>query len=130
MRLAKKRLIILTSIVCTVLVLWFLILGKIKATNFLSPFLGNVPKSKEDLAEAGKDVLGTAEEAAASKNAQKILEESSKFFETSEVTEPLRQMRETVIQRINETIESIKELPEREIKTIKKEVCKQWMEEE
>lgn len=104
--MAKKGLIILTSAVLVVLVFWFLVLGKIK-----------IPKSKEELAEAGKDVLGTAEEVA-----------TSKFFETSEVTEPLRQMRETVMEKINETITSIRELPEREIMTIKKEVCKQWLE--
>ena len=118
LKLSKKRLIILTSVVCTVLFFWFLIFGKIKAKELLNPFIGKIPKSKDDLAKMGESVLGTAEETAV-----------SKFFETSEVTEPLRQAREVIIQRINETVESIKELPDREVKRIKKEVCKQWMEE-
>jgi len=129
-QLAKKWLIILTSAVCTILVFWFFVFGKIKTKELLNPFIGKIPKTKDDLAKIGEDVLGAAEEVTASKNAQKILQEGSKIFETSEITEPLRQAREVIIQRINEVVESIKELPEKEIKNIKKEVCKQWLEEE
>lgn len=128
-KLAKKGLTILISVTCTVLFLWFILLGKVRLGQTLASFLTKAPKSSVDLKDIGKNVLGTAEEAATSQNAQKILENGANFFENSSVTEPLRKMRENIIQKIAETIENIKELPEREVKTIKKEVCKQWLEE-
>ena len=126
-RLAKKILAILASVACTVLFLWFVVLGKIRAQKILSPLLNKVPKNTEELKETGKNVLGTAEGAATSQNAQKVLEESAKFFETSTFTEPIRQIRENIILKVSETIETIRELPEREINTVKREVCKQWL---
>ncbi len=127
MRLAKKVLAILASVVCTVLFLWFVVLGKVRAQQLLNPFLGKVPKNSEELKESGKNILGTAESAATSQNAQKVLEESANFFETSTLTEPIRQMRENIILKVSETIETIRDLPEREINTVKREVCKQWL---
>jgi len=122
-----RVLIFFPSFLIASLVLYFFISGKLKKDN--SPILKErVPNEK--LAEIEEKVLGVVEEATSSNIPSKILEKTSGFFETSELTLPLRQVREIVIQRINETIESIKEIPEKEIKNIKKEVCKQWLEEE
>lgn len=127
MRLAKKVLAILASVTCTVLFLWFVVLGKIRAQQLLNPFLNKIPKNPEELKEKGENILGTAESAATSQNAQEVLKEGAKFFETSTFTEPIRQMRENIILKVSETIETIRELPEREINTVKREVCKQWL---
>lgn len=130
LRLVKKGLTFLASLVIVFLVLWFLVLGKIRAQQLLSPLLSKVPKNPDDLKEAGKNVLGTAEEAATSENAQKILKEGINFLETSSLVEPIRVLKENLTQKAVETIETIKELPEREVRTIKREVCKQWLEED
>lgn len=130
LRLAKKGLVTLASVIGIVLVFWFVILGKIRAQQLLAPLLNKLPKSSEELKETGKDVLGTAEEAATSENAQKVLQEGVKFFETSTFTEPVRILKESLVQKVAETIATIKELPERQVRTIKREVCRQWLEED
>jgi len=126
----KKIFFALLSFVGVLLIFWFLVLGKIRAEQLLKPLLSRIPKSSSDLKEVGSDVLGTAEEAATSENAQKVLQEGAKFFETSVFTEPLRILKENLNQRIVETVETIRELPAKEVRTIKKEVCKQWLEED
>jgi len=126
----KKIFFVLLSFAGVLLIFWFLILGKIRAEQLLKPLLSRIPRSSSDLKEVGSSVLGTAEEAATSENAQKVLQEGVKFFETSVFTEPLRILRENLNQRIVETVETIRELPAKEVRTIKKEVCKQWLEED
>jgi len=129
-KLIRRVFWIFISVFGTGLFLWFILLGKIRATQILAPFLSNVPKNQEELKEAGKNVLGTAESAATSQNAQQILEKGADFFETSKLTEPIRQLRESITQKLVETIETIREIPAREVRTVKREVCKQWLEED
>ena len=128
LKLAKKGLVILISVVGTVLFLWLVLLSKVRLGQTLASFFAKAPKSSVDLMDIGKNVLGTAEEVATSKNAQKILESGANFFETSTLIEPVKILRENLVQKVAETIETIRELPEKEVRTIKREVCKQWLE--
>ena len=124
-----KILIFFISAVATVLVIWFLLLGKIKLSGLILPWVNHIPKSQAELSEKAKNVLGVAEEAATSENAHKVLQQGAQFFESSSFTEPIRDVREAVKQRLNETLENLKQIPEKEINSIKKDVCQQWQEE-
>jgi len=116
----------LASLAGVVLILGIVFVGGVKAKQLLSPYLGNVPKNRQELTQAEVNVLGIAEEAIKSQDPGKILGLGTKFIESSSLAEPIRELRETIEKRIYETIESVKSLPAREIQTVKREVCKQW----
>ena len=91
--------------------------------------MGKVAGTK-NVDEAEEKILGATKGVFSSENTQKVLNEGTKILENSFVGESVKTIQETVNQKFTEIIETIKNLPEQEVKRIKKEVCKQWMEEE
>lgn len=125
----KKVFLGFVSFLVLVAIGWFLFFGKIKAWEFLSPLIGKVPKDEAKLTQYTEDVLGKAVDAAKGGNLKKAVEKGSDLFESSQYAEPARVIREDVVQRIDEVIRSVKELPAKEVQIIKQQVCKQWFEE-
>lgn len=108
---------------------WFLFFGKVKAWEFLSPLIGKVPKDEAKMTQYTEDVLGKAAKAVKGGGFKKAAEKGSDFFESSQYAEPARVIREDVVQRVDEIIQSVKELPAKEVQIIKQQVCKEWFEE-
>lgn len=125
----KKAFLGLLSAVGLFLVIWLLFFSKIKAGELLAPLLKKIPKDESALSNITEDILGRAVESVNSKNIKIIKEKGSEFFESSEYAEPAREIREEIINKVEEVIESAKELPAKEIKIIKRQVCKEWFEE-
>lgn len=125
----KKVFLSLLSAVGLFLVVWLLFFSKIKAGELLAPLWKKIPKDESALSKITEDILGKAVESVNSENIKIIKEKGSEFFENSEYAEPARVIREDVTQRINEVIQSVKELPAKEVQIIKQQVCKQWFEE-
>ena len=42
----------------------------------------------------------------------------------------MRDLRENIKKKIEDTVENAKDLPAQEIKTIQREICKEWLKEE
>lgn len=124
----KSALFLLSGVSFTGLV-WALVFGKIKATELLSPLLKKLPQNESELVKITENVLGSTMEKIKKEEVKKTVQKGSEVFEQSEYTQPVREMRENVKKRIDETIESIKELPAQEIKNIKQQVCREWLEE-
>lgn len=120
----------LVSGLALVLILWLLFFGKIKAWEWLSPLWNKIPKDEIGLIKTTEDILGEAAEKLKDGTVKKAAEKGSEVFESSEYTGPARDIRETVKQRVNEVVLSVKELPAQEIEIIKRQVCKEWFEEE
>ncbi len=120
----------LVSGLAFVVIAWLLFYGKVKAVGFFSPLLGKVPRNESGLIKATEDVLGTAMEKVKGENVQKAVQKGSELFETSDYAEPARDMRDEVKRKIDETIESAKDLPAKEVKHIQVQVCKEWLGEE
>lgn len=120
----------LISGLALVFILWLLFFGKIKAQAWLTPLWNKIPKDETGLIKTTEDVLGEAASKLKDGTVQKAAEKGSEIFESSEYAEPARDIRETVKQRVNEVVLSVKELPAREINVIKRQVCKEWFEEE
>jgi len=74
-----------------------------------------------------EEVLNSAVSKVKGENVQQAVEKSSEFFEESKYAEPAREIRDDVKERIDEVVTSAKELPAKELKTIQREVCKQWL---
>lgn len=125
----KKALLSLISATGLLLIIWLLFFGKIKAGEILAPLLKKIPKDESALSNITEDILGKAIESVNSENIKKVQEKGSEFFENSEYAEPAREIREEIINRVEEMFESAKELPAKEIKIIKRQVCKEWFEE-
>jgi len=98
--------------------------------SFINPFLGRILGENQSSIKVGEGILGTAQEAVSSDNLGKVLDKSSKIIESSPLAQPVQVIKEVVIEKVNQTIETIKELPDQEIKKIKMEICKEWLEEE
>jgi len=125
----KKSVVALISGVAFVLILWLLFFGKIKASEFLTPLINKIPKDQGKLTELTEKILGAAVQQVNSENVKKVTEKGSQIFEESAVAEPARDIRENVKQQVNQVIESVKELPAKEVRTIKQQVCKEWLDE-
>jgi hypothetical protein len=132
-------------ILLAILSWWFLFGRKGKlGGEFLAPIVEKILRKEEKSSQPKPGILGAEEEVSGERqtiieketqkiieqSTQKVIEESSKILQTSVVAEPIREIREIVKQRMNEMIETIKELPAKEIKNVKREVCKQWLEED
>lgn len=111
------------------MIIWLLFFSKIKAGELLTPLLNKIPKNESALSNMTEDILGKAVESVNSENLKMVKEKGSEFFENSQYAEPARVIRENIIQRVDEVIESVKELPAQEVKIIKKQVCREWFEE-
>ncbi len=122
----KKSVFSLFSGVVFVLIIWLLFFGKIKVTELLTPLINKIPKDQGKLTELTEQVLGAAINAAKGGKAKKVAEEGSRFFENSQYAEPARNIRENAKQKVDEVIESLKKLPEQELKIIKLEIYKRW----
>lgn len=119
--------LVLVSTAAFLILIWLLFYGKIRATGLLAPILKRVPRDETGLVKITEDVLGTAVEKVKGDNMQKAVQKGSEFFETSQYAGPARDARDEVKKRIDETIESAKGLPAREVKHIQLEVCKEWL---
>lgn len=110
-------------------IVWLLLYGKIKASEIIAPIFRKIPKSEEGLSKLTEQVLGEAVKKVSSGETKKVVEKGAELFETSQYAQPAREIRENVIQRVNEVVSSVKELPAQEIRIIKNQVCKEWLEE-
>lgn len=126
----RKASFSLVSGLSLVLIIWLVVFGRMKVLGFLSPLVQKIPKDQTGLTKITDDILGMAAEKIRGGNLKKAVEKGSEVFEGSDYAEPAREMRENVKQRINEVVESVKELPAKEVKIIQKEVCKAWLGEE
>jgi len=126
----KKTLVVWLSVLAFLVIAWLLFYGKIKAVGFFSPILGKIPRDEVGLMKMTENILGAAVEKLRGENVQKAVKKSSEFFETSQYAEPAREVRDNVKEKIDQTIESAKELPAQEIKHIQREICKEWLGEE
>jgi len=118
----------MVSIVALLVIGWFLFYGKIKAVDFLSTFLNKVPKNKSELIKTTENILGTAAERVKTGGTLKrVTEKGSEFFEQSDYTQPARDIRENVKEKIDQVIDSAKQLPEKELHLIKEQVCREWL---
>lgn len=122
----KKTLLSLVSLIALVLIGWFLFFGKTKVKKLLPPLLEKVPKDEQKLTEYTEMALGKAVEAAKGGNLKKTVEKGSEIFENSQYAEPGRKIRDDIKLRIDEILQSIKELPAKELKIVKMEIYKRW----
>jgi len=127
---AKKIFLSLVSLGALIIISWILIFGKAKAGEWLKPLINRIPQNESGLTSATDKVLGEAVKVINKENIKTVTEKSSEFFETSQYAQPARDIRENTVVRVNEVIESIKNLPAQELRLIRQQVCKQWMEEE
>lgn len=106
---------------------WFLFYGKVKAKNLVSPLIDKLPKDEAGLVKKTEEILGAAVSRISDEGTKEIVEKSSDFFEESAYAEPARDLRDNVKEKVNEVIDSAKELPAREVKHIQLEICRQWL---
>lgn len=126
---AKKKLLSLVSGIALITLGWLVFFGRAKAIRFISPWIKKIPKDEGKLTEMTEGVLGKAVEVVNKQNLEKATQQGSEFFETSQYAEPARGIRDNIIERVTEVIESVKELPAQEVEVIKRQVCKSWFEE-
>ncbi len=123
----KSSALALISGLAFVLVIWLLLYGKIKATGLLAPLIGKIPRDEAGLVKITEGVLGTAIEKVKGENVQRAVEKGSEIFEKSEYAEPAREMRDDIKNKIDDVITSAKELPAKELKTVERQVCNEWL---
>ena len=124
----KNSVLSLVSGVAFLVLVWALFYGKFKASAFLSPIFNKIPQDEAGLMKATENILGEAVEKIRGENTLKsTVQKGSEFFEESEYAEPAREMREEIKSKIDETIESAKELPAKELKSIQRQVCREWL---
>lgn len=124
----KETLLPVVSGVAFVFLLWLLIYGKVKASQWLAPLIDRLPKNEAALVKVTENVLGAAVSRVKEGSAtQKALEQGGRFFEESDYTAPAREMRDDLKARLDETIQSAKDLPAKELKHVQREVCRQWL---
>lgn len=124
----KKSVFSLFSGVVFVLIIWLLFFGKIKVTEILAPLINKIPKDQGKLTQLTEQVLGAAINAIKGDNVKKVTEKGSQIFESSQYAQPARDVRENAKKKADELIESLKKLPEQELKIIKQEIYKRWFE--
>lgn len=125
----KKALAGFLSVFTLLTIGWLVFFGKGKVSELISPLINKIPKDESKLSEFTDKVLGKTIKQLNQDKLRKITEKSSEFLESSQYAQPAREIRENFLKRADEIIESIKELPAEEIRVIKQQVCKQWLEE-
>jgi len=125
----KSFLLGLLSFLALIVIGWLVFFGRTKAQVFLAPLLGKVPKNEGELVDYTDDVLGKASQSLKGDGLKKAAEVSSDFFESSQYAEPAREIREEIKKRAEDVLESIKQLPAKELKIIKMEIYKKWFSE-
>lgn len=123
----KKSAMFFISGISFVVLVWLLFYGKVKVLEVISPLLKKIPGSQSELVKMTEKVLGSAIEKVKKEEVKEAVQKGSEVFEQSEYTEPVREARENAKKKIDETIQSIKELPSQEIKNIKQQICKEWL---
>lgn len=124
----KETLLPVISGVAFVLLIWLLIYGKIKAGQWLAPLIERLPKNESALVKMTESVLGAAASRLKEGSmTQKALERGNQIFEESDYLAPARDMRDDLKNRIDETVQSAKDLPAKEIKQVQREVCRKWL---
>lgn len=126
----KSSILTVVSGVAFIFFVWLLLFSKVRASEILSPFLNKLPKNESEFVKTTETVLGTTVQKLREGGAKTAVEKGSEVFEKSEVAEPAREIRENVKQSVDETFEAAKELPAKEIKTIQRQICKEWFGEE
>lgn len=127
----KSSALTIVSGVAFLVIIWFLFYGKVKAANILAPILSRLPKNEAELVKTTEGVLGAAiEKIKGGQTLKKAAEKGSEFFEQSDYTQPARDIRESIKQKIDQAVDSAKQLPEQELILIKRQVCKEWFENE
>lgn len=97
----------------------------------MAPILSRLPKNEAELVKTTEGVLGAAiEKIKGGQTLKKAAEKGSEFFEQSDYTQPARDIRESIKQKIDQAVDSAKQLPEQELILIKRQVCKEWFENE
>lgn len=122
----KKGLLSLISAVAFFAVIWALFYGKIKAQTLLAPLINKLPKDESGLTRFTENILGSAIEKIDKESIKKATEKGSEFIENSQYGEPVRDIRENIIKKLEEVVVSTKELPAKEVEIIKREICTQW----
>ncbi|MGB9637233.1 MAG: hypothetical protein ACPLY7_00335, partial [Microgenomates group bacterium] len=112
---AKSSALFFVSSVSFVLLVWMLIFGKIKATQVLSSLFSKLPHNDSEFVQQTEKVLGTAVQNVRGENFKRTVQKGSNVFENSQVAEPAREIREDVKKKVNETVEEMKKLPEKEV---------------
>lgn len=127
---AKSSALFLISSVSFVILVWLLMFGKIKAAESLSSLFKKLPQNDSEFVQKTENILGTAVKEVSGGSVKSATQKGSEVFEGSEVAEPAREIRDDVKQKIDETFETAKELPAKEIKVIQRQICKEWLGEE
>jgi len=127
---AKSSALFLISSVSFVLLAWLLVFGKIKAVESISSLLKKLPQNDSEFVQKTEDILGSAVKQVSGGSVKSAAQKSSEVFESSEVAEPAREIRENVKKSVDETFSAAKELPAKEIKSIQRQICKEWLGEE
>ena len=127
---AKSSALFFVSSISFVLLVWMLIFGKIKASQALSSLLSKLPHNDSEFVQQTEKVLGAAVQKVRGGDVKQAVQKGSNVFETSQVAEPAREIREDVKQKVDNTVEEMKKLPPKEVKTIQWQICKDWFGEE
>lgn len=122
----KKSAFSFISGIVFILIIWLLFFGKIKVTGLLTPLIDKIPKDQGKLTQLTEQVLGAAINAVKGGNVKKVTEQGAWIFENSQYAQPARDIRENAKQKADEIMESLKKLPEQELKIIKMEIYKRW----
>lgn len=126
----KKSALGFISGLSLLLIIWLVLFGKIKAAEFLRPLLEKIPRDESGLTRITDQILGEATKNLNNENLKKAAGKGSDFFENSEYAQPARDLREDLKKKIQDSVDSLKDLPAQEIKLLKKEVCQEWMKDE
>ncbi len=122
----KKTVLSILSFLALIVIGWLLFFGKTRLQSTINPFIKKVPKNEEELVGYTDNVLGKAAQSLKGDGLKKAAEVGSDFFENSQYAEPARGIREEVKKRADEVLESIKQLPAKELQIIKMEIYKKW----
>jgi len=120
-------------LVILIVVLGVFLFSKGKAQKLLSPLVDKLPRNGEDLVKGVKDV-NVSDLTLPKEKISEIINKSTEILEKSPLSEPVKEIKTTVEEKIEkmikETVEQTKQLPEKEIKVIQREICRQWLGEE
>lgn len=123
----KKSIVSVISGISLIFIIWLVFFGKIKAAEFLTPLLQKIPRNQTGLTNITDKILGEATKAINNENLKKATQKGSEFFENSSYAKPARDIREDVKKKVEDTIQSAKELPAQELKTIQRQICAEWL---
>lgn len=125
----KTGFLSVVSGVALVFFAWMFIYGKGKTTDYLKPLIAKLPINQQALTNFTDKVLGLVVEKAKEQDTKTMIQKGTEVFETSEFAQPARDVREDVKKKIDQVVETIKEIPAKELKIIKYQIYKRWFEE-